>query len=168
MAWVHLLGRKFAEVLNHPDFDLLVDWPYWNRYGRQGHSYYGCLNGRRYCVSQSKRTGPDTLENLARVFGNGNSIDVRVGPFYSNRKCHTGLLVAAWNGSQWLQMISPGTPDQPSDAFAQLAEKIRSDRTFDPQPLQFDEFGRSSIIDRRLQELEDILKGICARRDFDW
>jgi hypothetical protein len=168
MAWVHLLGRKFADVLNDPGFDLLLEWPYWNRFGRQGHCYYGCLNSRRYCISQSKRNGPDTMRNLARVFRDGNAIDQRIGPFYSNRKGQAGLLVAAWNGSQWLQMISPGTPDQPADGFAELVEKIRADRTFDPQPLHFDEFGHVSLADNRLQELEDVLNGICGRRDFDW
>lgn len=108
------------------------------------------------------------MENLARVFRDGNSIDIRVGPFYSNRKGQTGLLVAAWNGSQWLQMISPGTPDQPCDAFTQLTDKIRSDHTFDPQPLQFDDSGRLSLLHNRLHELEDILNGIRSRKDFDW
>jgi hypothetical protein len=167
MAWVHLLGRKFAAALNDPTFDLLLDWPYWNRYGRQGHSYYGRLNGRRFCISQSKRDGPDKVENLACVFQDGNSIDLRVGPFYANKKGQIGLLVAAWNGSQWLQMISPGTQDQPSDVFTELAARIRADRTIDPQPL-FVDGDRSSTTDRRLQELEDILQGIRARKDFDW
>jgi len=55
-----------------------------------------------------------------------------------------------------------------STLVTQSTEKIRSDRAFDPQPLQFDDLGHSLLTDTRLQELEDILKGICARRDFDW
>ena len=65
-----------------------------------------------------------------------------------------------------MQMISPGTADQPSDAFAALADKIRDDRLFDPQPLLFDDLDRST--DRRLQELEDILESIRVRKDFEW
>src|SRR5271166_6369435 len=124
-AWVYLLGRKFGSVLTDPEFELLSDWAYWNRFGQQGRCYYGFCKGRRFCISQSRRNAPDTVNNIARVFGNGDSIDKRVGPFYSNRKGQVGLLVAAWNGSQWLQMISPGTADQPRDTFAELAEKIR-------------------------------------------
>lgn len=168
MAWVHLLGRRFAEVLSDPAFEMLLEWPYWNRSGRQGHCYYGRLNSRRYCISQSKRKGPDTMPNLSRVFRDGDAIDERVGPFYVNRRGQAGLLVAAWSGSQWLQMISPGTPDQPLDGFVELANKIRADRTFDPQPPCFNEFGRASRTDARLQELGDVLNGICARKDFDW
>ncbi len=56
-----------------------------------------------------------------------------------------------------------------SDGFAELAEKIRADRTFDPQRLHFNEFGRASLAHNRLQELEDVLNGhLRARRDFDW
>lgn len=166
MAWVHLVARKFAGVLADPDFDLLVEWPYWNRFGSQGHSYYGTCHGRRFCMSQSHQDGADTMESLARVFRNGNSIDTRIGPFYSNRKGQIGLIVAAWRGSQWVQMISPGTPDQPRDMFAALAEKIRADKTFDPPRLHVDRLLRST--DARLQELEDILEDIRGRRDFDW
>ncbi len=103
---------------------------------------------------------------LARILRDGDLIDTRVGPFYSNGKGQIGLLTAAWNGSQWLQMISPGTPDQPKDTFMELAEKIRVDRTFDPQPLSFDRITRST--GRRLEELEDILQSLRGRRDFDW
>ncbi len=166
MAWVHLLGRKFAEVLIDQDFELLADWLYWNRYGVQGHSYYGSWHERRFCISQSRREGPDMIGNIARVFRNGDSIDERVGPFYRNSKLQVGLLVAAWDGSQWLQMISPGTPDQPKDRFVELADKIRQDRTLDPQPLSFDGPGLKTGC--RLQELYDILEGIRGRKDFDW
>ncbi len=67
MAWVHLLGRKFADVLTDSDFDLLLEWPYWNRFGQQGHCYYGSCHDRRFCISQSRRDRPDTTENLERV-----------------------------------------------------------------------------------------------------
>jgi hypothetical protein len=117
-------------------------------------------------MSQSACEGPDTLDHLARIFSDGDSIDCRVGPFYSNRHQQVGLLVAAWDGCQWLQMVSPGTPDQPSDAFSALAEKIRADKTFDPQPLNLDRLSRSPT--GRLQELEDVLKDLRGRRDFDW
>jgi hypothetical protein len=103
---------------------------------------------------------------MAAVFRDGNAIDTRVGPFYSNRKGQVGLVVAAWNGSQWLQMISPGTPGQPQDAFAELEDRIRTDRTFDPHPLDVD--AMPSATDRRLQELEDILRSLRSRTDFDW
>lgn len=166
MAWVHLLGRKFAEMLGDPDCELLLDWPYWNRFGQQGHCYYATCHSRRFCISQSKREGPDKIQNLARVFRDGDAIDKRIGPFYSNKKGQIGLVVAAWNGSQWVQMISPGTPDQPNDAFIQLAEKIRADRTLDPQPLRFDSISGST--DTRLKELEDILQNLRIRKDFDW
>ena len=106
------------------------------------------------------------IGNIARVFRNGDSIDERVGPFYRNSKLQVGLLVAAWDGSQWLQMISPGTPDQPKDRFVELADKIRQDRTLDPQPLSFDGPGLKTGC--RLQELYDILEGIRGRKDFDW
>jgi hypothetical protein len=165
-AWVYRLGREFAGVLTDDRFDVLLNWPYWNRFGRQGHSYYGRYRGRRFCISQSKREGPDAMGNLARVFRDGDSIDKRVGPFYCNSKGQVGLLVAAWNGSQWLQMISPGTPDQPRDHFAKLAEEIRADRTFDPRPLDFAALPRSA--DKRLQELEDIIANLRGRREFDW
>jgi len=165
-AWVYRLGREFAGVLTDDGFDLLLNWPYWNRFGRQGHSYYGLCHGRRFCISQSKREGPDDVRNLARVFRDGDSIDKRMGPFYCNSKGQIGLLVAAWNGSQWLQMISPGTPDQPRDHFAKLAEEIRADRVFDPQPLDFAALARST--NSRLQELEDIIADLRGRKEFDW
>lgn len=78
------------------------------------------------------------MGNIARIFRNGDCIDERVGPFYSNSKGQIGLLVVAWDGSQWLQIISPGTPDQPTDYFVELAGQIRQDRTIDPQPISFD------------------------------
>jgi hypothetical protein len=165
-AWVYRLGREFAKTLTDPSFDLMIDWPYWNRHGQQGHSYYAVCHGRRFCMSQSKRQGPDEMGNLARIFADGDAIDTRIGPFYSNRKGQVGLVVAAWNGSQWVQMISPGTNDQPrQDAFVELVGKIRADRTFDPHPL---DLSRQTYGDRRLQELEDILKTVRARGDFDW
>jgi hypothetical protein len=102
----------------------------------------------------------------ALVFRDGNAIDTRIGPFYCNRKGQVGLVVAAWNGSQWVQMISPGTPDQPKqDKFVELVHTIQQDRTFDPHPI---DLSRETYSDHRLQELEDILKDIQARRDFDW
>jgi len=162
--WVHLLGRRLANTLTDPDFDLLLDWPYWNRFGRKGHSYYGQCNGRRFCMSQSACEGPDNLAHLASILRNGDAIDCRVGPFYSNRRGQVGLLVAAWNGSQWLQMISPGTQDQPNDAYSQLTDKIRADKTFDPQVLDLNCLSANA----RLRELEDILKDLQGRRDFDW
>jgi hypothetical protein len=107
------------------------------------------------------------MVNLSRIFADGDAIDTRIGPFYCNRKGQVGLVVAAWNGSQWVQMISPGTNDQPGqDAFVELVAKIRADRTFDPHALDISRMGR--VTDRRLQELEDILKTVQARRDFDW
>ena len=166
MAWVQLLGRKFADVLRHENFDLMVDWSYVNRFGVQGHSYYGCLLGRRFCVSQSRRQGPDAMERIARIFRNGDGIDRSIGPFYSNRKGQVGLIVAAWNGSQWLQVISPGTPDQPNDNFTAIAQRIREDRTIDPQPLDFDRFGRSTSPGSL--ELLDIIGQLRGRSDFDW
>ena len=164
MAWVHLLGRKFAKVLIDPEFTLLEDWPYWNRFGQQGHSYYGFCRHRRFCISQSKSKHSDPLFKLARVFGNGAAIDEKTGPFYRNQSGQIGLVVAAWNGSQWLQMISPGTPDQPRDSFAELAEKIRTDRTIDPQPLQIGRIAGSA--DSRLKEFDDILRNLLGRKDF--
>lgn len=166
MAWVHLLGRKFAGVLEHPDCVLLDDWPYWNRYGRQGHCYYLVCAGRRFCVSQSKRESADTVRNLARVFRNGDLIDTRVGPFYANRRGQVGVIVTAWDGSQWLQIISPGMPDQPMDEFCELAARIRSDKMFDPHPIDFDNLVLST--DKRLQELEDIIRTLRGRPDFQW
>jgi hypothetical protein len=167
-AWVYRLGREFAKVLSDPNFDLLADWPHWNRRGQQGHSYYATCHSRRFCMSQSKRQGPDEMANLAHIFADGNAIDTRVGPFYCNRKGQQlGLIVAAWNGSQWVQMISPGTTDQPrQDAFVALVARIRADRAFDPHPLDIFTIGR--VTHRRLQELQDILKIVQARRDFDW
>lgn len=166
MAWVHLLGRKFADLLD--DRDLLLDWPYWNRSGQQGHCYYVCSRDRRYCISQSKRNGPDSLANIAKIFRDGNAIDKRVGPFYVNKKGQIGLLVAAWNGSQWLQVISPGVPSQPNDEFSEIANKIRADRTIDPQPLFFNSSGGFSMKNPGLRELEDILRQVKERADFDW
>jgi hypothetical protein len=166
VAWVHLLGRKVAAALADPKFDLLLNWPYWNRFGRQGQSYYGSYQGRKFCVSQSKQEEPDTMAKLSRVFRDGNAIDVRVGPFYSNKRRQTGLVVAAWYGSQWVQAISPGTSEQPDDDFSRLAGKIRDDRSVDPRPFRFDALTPSS--DSRLQELEDILKNLRGRPSFDW
>ena len=179
MAWVHLLGRKFADALIDPEFDLLLDWPYWNRLGRQGHCYYASCRGRRFCISQSCRRGPDLVNNLERVFRNGDSVDERAGPFYTYRKGQVGLLVAAWNGSQWLQMISPGTPDQPRDDFAELAKKIQADPIVDARrQLQAairnlsrrktrGAVGRSAHT--QLQELEEeIFEHLRGQRDFDW
>jgi hypothetical protein len=106
------------------------------------------------------------MVHLASVFKNGDSIDSRVGPLYSNSRGQVGLVVAAWDGSQWLQMISPRTLDQAKDTFSDLADKIRADKTLDPQPLNLDRlpfWGGS-----RLQELEDALKNIRGREEFDW
>lgn len=74
-AWVYRLGREFAKALTDPSFDLMMDWPYWNRYGQQGHSYYAFCHGGRFCMSQSKRQGPDEMGNLARIFTDGDAID---------------------------------------------------------------------------------------------
>jgi len=166
VAWVHLLGRKFADVLRDERFDLMIDWPYVNRFGVQGHSYYGCLRGRRFCVSQSRRQGPDAMANIASIFRNGDCIDIRIGPFYANRKGQIGLVTAAWNGDQWLQVISPGTPDQPADNFTEIAQRIRDDRTIDPRPLDFDQLGR--LVAPRCVELIDIIGQLRGRNDFEW
>jgi hypothetical protein len=165
-AWVYRLGREFGDVLTNDGFEMLLEWPYWNRHRRQGHSYYGRCHGRTFCISQSKRIGPDRIGNLASVFRDGGAIDTKVGPFYCNSKGQVGLLVAAWNGSQWLQMISPGTPDQPKDRFAKLAEEIRADKTLAPVPLDFSLPAHSK--NDRLQELEDIIADLRGRREFDW
>lgn len=166
MAWVHLLGRKFAQALTDPKFDLLADWPYWNRFQVQGHCYYGLLRGRRFCLSQSRCDAAEPMPKLARVFRDGNSVDPSCGPFYSNSKGEIGLLVTAWNGSQWIQMISPGTPDQPEDQFRELSDKISADRTIDPQPVSLSQVKNDG--NRSLQELIDILGSVRGRRDFEW
>jgi len=59
-------------------------------------------------------------------------------------------------------MISPGTPDQPRGSFAELAEKIRADRTIDPQPLQI---GRiAGPADSRLKEFDDPSRSLGEKR----
>jgi hypothetical protein len=106
------------------------------------------------------------MTHVAGVFKNGDAVDKRVGPFYCNRQGQVGLLVAAWNGDQWMQMISPGTPTQPQDAFAELERTIRADRSFDPQPIDFGSMPAAT--DWRMQELEDILRNLRGRTDFHW
>lgn len=164
--WVYLLGRRFSGVVADPSFEIIVDWPYWNRRQVQGHCYYGHWSGRKFCLSQSRQSGPDCMSRIAKVLSNGDAIDTRVGPFYRNRRGQIGLLVGAWNGSQWIQMISPGTPNQPQDAFAELERTIRADRSFDPQPIDFSSTLGSA--NRRMQELEDIILNLRARTDFEW
>ena len=164
--WVYPLGRKFASALVDPKFKLIIDWPYWNRRQVQGYCYYAEWQGRKFCLSQSRQSGPDTMAHIASIFRNGDAIDTRVGPFYCNRRGQVGLLAAAWNASQWIQIISPGTPGQPQDAFTELERTIRADRSFDPQPLDFGSLPAAT--DWRIQELEDILGNLQVRADFEW
>lgn len=164
--WVYLLGRKFGSVVADPSFEIIVDWPYWNGRQVEGRYYYGESNGRKFCLSQSRQSGPDSMSKIAKVLRNGDAIDTRVGPFYRNRRGQVGLLVGAWNGSQWIQMISPGTPNQPQDAFAEFEGTIRADRSFDPQPIDFSL--TPAATNWRMQELEDIILNLRARTDFEW
>jgi hypothetical protein len=106
------------------------------------------------------------MANIASIFRNGDCIDIRIGPFYANRKGQIGLVTAAWNGDQWLQVISPGTPDQPADNFTEIAQRIRDDRTIDPRPLDFDQLGR--LVAPRCVELIDIIGQLRGRNDFEW
>src|SRR5581483_5252306 len=92
--WVYLLGRKFATALTDPKFQVLSDWPYWNRRDIEGHCYYANWNERKFCLSQSRQSGPDNVNRIANVLRNGDTIDTRVGPFYRNRRGQVGLLVA--------------------------------------------------------------------------
>lgn len=104
------------------------------------------------------------MSHIATVFSNGDAIDTRVAPFNRNRWGKVGLLVAAWNGGQWVQMISPDTANRLQDAFAELEHRIRSDRTFDPQPVDFDNIPTTKY--RRPQELEDILQNLRGPSRF--
>ena len=71
---------------------------------------YGQCLGRRFCISQS------AVKNLTRwlIWLPSSEMAIRLtfvwGLFYSNSRGQVGLLVAAWDGSQWVQMISPGVP----------------------------------------------------------
>jgi hypothetical protein len=173
IAWVHALGRMFADELEKPDFEVFLERPFFNRNGIPGYSYYGYREGRRFCVSQSRQSEPDSTANLARVLGAKKAtarIETRLGPFYRNHKNQVGLVVGAWDGSQWVQMFSPGTPDQPLDRFTRWMARVRDDRQFDPQITFFgdDDNGGSSPPGVQIEELEDILRHLRARRDFDW
>lgn len=157
MAWVHRLGRDFAKALLSSEFCLRSDKPYVNRFNVQGHQYYGVYRERRLFISQSRRVGPDTPEGLARVFQNRDLVNERVGPFYHNFVGQIGLLVEAWNGPQWLHIISPRVfPDQPIDEFDQVAAEIISDEKFDPLDL-----------DRISEQATEAIGNLKAFEDFD-
>lgn len=69
---------KFVAALVDPDFNPILDWPYWKR-----HNVEGIVIKISGTVEQ---TGPDTMANIARVFrdGDANRHSCRPIPFQSH------------------------------------------------------------------------------------
>ena len=107
MAWVDLLARKFAEVLNNADLEFESVSTYTDQHRRIAFRYSIIIKQRTFFVSNSPISRRFVPKEVAGVIANHTNLNRRRGLIYRNKNCEPGLSVKAYSCGFWFQVWTP-------------------------------------------------------------
>ena len=110
MSLHHLVARRLAALLSHPDFVVMNQWPYTNGFGRVGQRLLGEIWGVQIFLSESATSTPSTPDHIAQVLASPDWVDHSKSIVYwARRRSGIGIRIEAWSDGRWYHVFIPLT-----------------------------------------------------------